>query len=129
LDAGALWKLTDGLWFGAAFGNLNRPLLGKTAERLTPWCEAGLSWKIPGNIVVSFEMNKDGFFPPEFSGGFEYFLAGFVALRAGGEVATGTFSCGTGLTLDGCDLDYAVTLHPDLGISHYLSLTIRPGGW
>ncbi len=124
LDAGAVVLLSPELLFGIAVTNLSAPRIGACRERLPEACTAGISYRPLGDLTLTLEASRESGFPLGIRGGASCELLGCFALRAGMSDGPETWSAGCGLTLGAVALDYALTTHPALGMSHHLSLTL-----
>lgn len=122
LDAGLVASPQNQFSLGFGLKNINRPTMGQASEELpqeltmgcdynpTPWASSGLGLQMqPG-------------WPAQLRVGQEFWILPNLALRFGYQNRPGAVSGGFGLRFLNYALDYAVRTHPELGLSHCLSL-------
>jgi hypothetical protein len=124
LDIGALLRIVPGISYGVVFRNVNRPAIGDDQETLPQSLSMGVSvHPLPGALVAVC-MEKDSRYPFEMSVGVEYCLEDLVALRFGAAHEPSTVAAGIGVRTSLLSMDYAYTMHPDLGGTHSVSLSV-----
>ncbi|MCS7012953.1 MAG: helix-hairpin-helix domain-containing protein [Chloroherpetonaceae bacterium] len=127
LDIGILALITPDLSIGVAAMNLNRPAFSHSGETLAQVYMAGLSYRLLKSLRAFFDVEKDIRYPLSIKSGMEFEAVEAVALRAGFSTEPQRFTAGVGVRYSVFDADYALTTHPELGFSHYLTLSIRLG--
>ncbi len=128
IDIGLLFLITPELSIGFSATNLNRPTIGISNEVLAQTYTAGASYRLFKNLRAVVDFEKDVRFPLTVKSGVEFDAVQYLSLRAGFSTEPQRLTGGVGIHYALADIDYAVTTHPDLGLSHQLSLTIRFGG-
>jgi hypothetical protein len=113
------------LSIGAMFTNLNQPEISKANEKLPQTMNLGFCYYPMEYLTISFELYRDIRFSPEYRAGFSYDITSSFGIRAGIENNIETFSLGFGLKTEWACSDYAVKVHPALGVSHILTLQIN----
>lgn len=127
LDAGVLVELTGDVSWGARASNINSPTIGEAKERLPQVFAAGVSYKPLHEATLAVDFVKDIRYPVEVRMGLEYRLLDIVHLRAGSVTEPSSLHAGVGVAYQFLQLDYAITDHPDLGMTHQFSVSIRLG--
>jgi competence ComEA-like helix-hairpin-helix protein len=128
VDAGILVLITPELSLGVSAINLNRPSMGISSEPLAQVYMAGLSYRLLKNLRAFLDVEKDIRYPLSFKSGLEFDAVQYVSLRAGFSTEPQRISGGIGVHYAMVDADYAFLTHPELGLSHHLTLSLRLGG-
>ncbi len=121
LGVGLLGRPAEWLSLGLSASNLNRPSISQQEERISQGLNIGLAIRPRSDVTVSFQAAARQGWPLQVRLGQEY-RYGPLALRAGLSDRPSAISLGFGVTRRRIRLDYAVRTHPDLGLSHCLSL-------
>ncbi|MCU0644551.1 MAG: hypothetical protein MUC94_09845 [bacterium] len=126
IDIGFLTKITQKFQWGFFATNINRTTYKNCSEPLPQTFAAGISILPFEDLIINFDIFKDTAFPLELRMGLEYFLFQRIAFRAGFSDEPTEFCFGFGLPFSYFELDYAVTSHIDLGLTHYFSIQFYP---
>ena len=123
IDFGGTASITEVIGFGAYIRNINQAQLKDSREQNLPTLlYAGLSIKPTNKILLAIETEKDLDNDAVFKAGLEYkFLDKFFA-RTGIKTDDFTNHFGIGFISQKLGIDYAMTWHQTLGLSHELSL-------
>mgnify|MGYP001268946545 CR=1 FL=1 len=122
LDLGILGKPVEWLFLGMKTANVNRPTIGQNGEELSQSLSLGAAVEPLDEITLSVELNCQRDWPSQVRIGQEYRYRNLLALRAGFCDRPNAASLGFGVIYKNLRLDYAVRTHPDLGLSHCLSV-------
>ena len=122
IDVGFLTKITQKFQWGFFATNINRTTYKNNNESLPQTFATGISILPLEDLIINFDIFKDTAFPLELRMGLEYFLLQRIAFRAGFSDEPTQFCFGFGLPFSYFALDYAVTSHIDLGLTHYFSI-------
>ena len=127
VDVGLLARFSDLIRWGIIIRNINMPTIGAAQEKLPEVFTTGISLAPAKQCIFSGDLQKEISFDPTLRGGMEYWIIDALALRAGiiGEPAE--YTGGFGLKYSAFVFDYAFTSHGDLGLSHFITLTIQTG--
>jgi len=125
LDIGFLVRIIPKMRWGFFATNLNRAAMGKTSDNLPQTFGTGIAIFPVEDLTLDLDIFKDSMFPLEFRCGIEYLLFHQIALRTGFSTEPAQFAAGLGFLFSHFELDYAVTTHPDLGLTHHLSFQLR----
>lgn len=125
IDIGLLAKISSRVSWGFFTTNMNRARLGQNYEPLPQTLGTGISVCPTNDLVFNVDIYKDSLFPVEFRCGVEYRLLNRIALRSGFSTEPSQFCAGFGLLFSRIEIDYAVTTHQTLGLSHHFSLQIQ----
>jgi hypothetical protein len=128
LDAGVQIAVTGEMVYAFCVSNLNAGTIGSTKERLPQVFSTGIMYHPVPGACIGLDIVKDIAFPANLRLGVEYIMVALVALRAGVSSEPSGVSGGIGLVTSLFQLDYAISSHPDLGMSHHLSLAVNFGG-
>jgi hypothetical protein len=123
LDVGVLVHITRGISYGFALDNLNRPTIGSEKEALPQTMRMGISVRPLPNALVALSGEKDSHYPFGLAIGLEYFLEDVVTLRLGAANEPSNIAAGIGIRTSLLCMDYAYTMHPDLGGTHCVSVS------
>jgi len=128
LDIGWSTLAGDGLRLGAVWRNVNRPELGLSGEEIPGGLIVGVSGTISGRLSWTVEDRR--LFPGGSGVGFGVAgrLYGGFRAEMGYRRETGEYSMGATMNLSLLRWDYSVSIHPMLGITHYISMAIGFGG-
>jgi hypothetical protein len=129
VTAGVLLRLSESVSLGLCADNLNAPTIGAAREPLPQTMHAGMSYRPLPDLLIAADIGKDLQFPADLSIGFEYAPIEVLFLRSGTTLNPSTYSAGVGIRTAILQLDYALSAHSDLGLSHGISLTLILEGW
>ena len=124
-DFGFLVQLTPKLNWGFFATNLNRATMGRNHDKLPQTFCTGVAIFPVDGLILNLDVFKDSMFPLEFRCGMEYLLFQRIALRSGFSTEPAQFCAGFGFLFSNFQVDYAVTTHQSLGLSHHLSLQLQ----
>ena len=127
LDLGVLLTISEKVQWGFAAYNINAPCIGDENEKLPEMLVTGIRFVPISGALLQVDVQKDIIYPIEICFGAEYTLFDTIAIRGGGDFGLTTFSSGLGLQVDSFTLDYAISMHPDLGSTHQLSISFSFG--
>lgn len=127
LDAGCTIGISDGLLWGLCLRNVNRPEIGKTGEPISRSWSSGLSFVPVTGGLIALEYEKPESADPALSVGVEYRIVRELELRGGISDVPPLLSAGFGVHLDPVVVEYAVTVHQELGPMHSFGLSVRWG--
>lgn len=122
LDVGLLVAITPDITAGFSTTNLNQPTIGKTEDKLAHTYQAGLAYFYDTSVCLVFDIETSSRSDLNIRSGLEYTPVQFFSMRAGFSTEPSEFSGGFGLHYSTLDFDYAITSHPDLGLTHALTL-------
>lgn len=126
IEFGGLIKFSKKIIIG---GYLFHPLgFGQKFEQLNflhTNLKTGLSYRPSENLMINIEYKWSGNKEHFMIFGLEYMIRGKFALRTGFNIDTLKSSMGLGFKPGKFRLDYALMIHPVLGISHEFSISIN----
>lgn len=125
-EIGIMAKLIKGLSIGAHIYNPSRSKLADyDNERIPTIMTFGAAYKFSDKALLNAEVEKDLQLKPVLKGGMEYHIIKQLYLRAG--ISTNpTQSCfGFGVDIAGFKLDFASSIHPQLGITPHISISYQ----
>ena len=123
VDAGFLFKPHEKITVGFSSRNLNRPSIAH--DKLPQVFLLGLSYRILDALTLNTDIYKDVKFPTDIRAGAEYQFAEKFWLRIGTGSEPSRFSAGLGFDFGAGTIDYAVYSHPELGVTHALSVSLH----
>lgn len=127
IDLGLLTRIGSRVMVGIAAKNINAPEIGQANEPLPRVFTVGFSYQPLDGVSLAVDYRKEIGFAASPRVGFEYWIVEYVALRGGFADEPATYAAGGGLRYDLFQLDYGVTTHEELGITHQISFTLRWG--
>ena len=123
IDLGLLVRAGPGLSYGCAIQNLNSPCVGKDKEALPRSLSMGICVQPVRAGFLIASADKDVHHPVELALGAEYCIEEILTIRIGTSHEPSTISAGLGIQRSSLCIDYAFTVHPDLGGTHCISLS------
>ncbi|HEY6192502.1 MAG TPA: hypothetical protein VI215_09300 [Bacteroidota bacterium] len=127
VDAGALIEGPAGLRFGLSVKNATAATLGVSREPLPQVYSIGLSCAPAEELLLAADFRKESGYEASPRIGLEYRIAGAIAIRMGIPDAVSEFAGGLGVGYGPLQLDYALTVHQELGWTHDVTLTVGGG--
>jgi hypothetical protein len=124
IDAGCLYSLTGTTSFGLAVQNLTGAGFGADDD-IPRTLLMGLSQTVEGIAVLNADIVHDSRYPVAYRAGADLPLHEFVVIRAGVDGGTERLFGGFSLSVLPFRIDYAVTAHPVLGLSHTIGITVQ----
>ena len=124
LNFSMLYKILSDLSIGAMVTNINQPVISSVHENLPQTMNIGFCYTPVRDIMILFEIFQDNRFTPDFRAGFSYQVISILTIRAGIEDQTNMYCYGLGINMPWINFDYALQNHPDLGVSHIITISI-----
>ncbi|MEQ9165201.1 MAG: hypothetical protein RLO12_03025 [Fulvivirga sp.] len=123
IDFGGIAEISDQLRFGAYIRNINQAQLAELYdERIPTYLNAGLVYLPNDNLTLSAEVEKELENDPVFRMGLEYIFHKKLAVRTGIKTNAFTNYFGLGFISQKLLIDYALTKHQVLGLSHQVGI-------
>lgn len=123
LDFGGIAEISEQLRFGAYIRNINQAQLAELYDEQIPtYLNAGLAYLPSDNITLSTEVEKELENDPVFRLGLEYVFHKKFTIRTGIRTNPFTNYFGLGFISQKLLIDYALTNHSTLGLSHQLGV-------
>ena len=126
-DAGFSYSVSDDLLLGCSAANITGSRIGACRERIPQSLTFGAGYRPAAGLEIAADLERDPAYPLEFRLGAACEIFQCLSLRAGTTDRPSTYSAGMGLAADFIDIDYALTSHPELGVTHHFSITVFPG--
>lgn len=128
LDLGIQGRPLPQLALGIAARNVNRPRMGDPRQELAQELAAGLAYSPEERATAAIHLQAQRDWPVQLRVGQEFRIWKGITVRAGYSNRPASVSGGFGLQLGGHSFGYAVRSHPELGLSHCLTLYFAAGG-
>lgn len=125
IDLGFLAHLSNVLKVGFSAVNLNRPTWGETKDKLPQIFRGGFSYLPLKSVLLGFEIEKDVRYPFNLKFGLEYNLLEMFAMRFGYNNSPSKFAGGFGVSYSMFQINYAVSSHLDLGLTHLFGIDLK----
>lgn len=123
-DLGGIVELIPSVSFGAYISNFTASTLNNIDQSKLPvTMQIGISYLPTEDIILNLDVHKDVDFDAEIRAGLEYRIIEKVFVRTGINSNPFRAYFGGGLKFGKFKLDYAVTSHQFLGMSHQASVT------
>jgi hypothetical protein len=122
--AGIRGKLTRELAVAASARNLNAPRIGSSNEELPQDYRAAVSYDPAASLTLTADYAKQTGFEPSANVGVEYRFIEEFCVRFGFSQLPELSSAGVGIRAGMFRVDYALTYHTDLGVSHVATLSL-----
>jgi hypothetical protein len=122
-EAGLQFEIVKNLRMGAHIFNINRARMANyNQERIPTIMKLGLAYTFSEKVMVTAEAEKDIEQKPMIKGGVEYRIAKPLYLRTGISTNPTLNTFGIGVLMKDIRFDFAMGLHPELGLTPHLSL-------
>jgi len=126
LEFGGLIKFSSKVVLGGYFFHpLEISQRFKQLSFLQTLLKTGLSYRPSENLMANIEYKWNGNMMHFLIFGIEYLVRGKIALRTGFNIETLQSTLGIGFRPETFRLDYAIMIHPLLGVSHEFSFNIN----
>lgn len=125
MDVGMLVPVFQTLRWGVAATNINAPHIGTDGEKLPQVFTTGISYRPIPSLSFGLDYEKEIGFAGTPKFGCEYWVIDEVALRAGFVDEPTLYTMGMGVRYSFFQVDYGVTIHRVLGLTHQMSVTLR----
>lgn len=126
INFGGQAEITNQLVFGAHIYNLNQAKIADYKdERIPTIMKAGLSYKPIKQLLLNIEVEKDIVQKIKYKVGIEYIVLEKIRFRTGINIQPQVIFFGTGYSSKTFIIDYALTWHQQLGLSHSISLVYQ----
>jgi len=124
VDAGLRLLLSEVFACGVAASNINAPAVGSAREKIPQAFSTGIMASPLESVHLSLDLIKDVRFPACLKMGVEVSLLETLALRCGTSTDPSMVACGLGLTALFMQIDYAMTYHSVLGMTHLFTFSL-----
>ncbi len=124
VDLGIQGRPVEGLTLGLAARNVNRPRIADPQEDLAQDLSAGLAYAPAERATTALQIQAQRGWPAQLRAGQEFQILKGIAVRAGYSTGPASVSGGVGLEIGRYSFGYAVRSHPELGLSHCLTLAL-----
>lgn len=126
MEFGGIVKILPELHFGAYIFNPTQSDPYRDRSGILPMLlKAGLSYRPVTNLMLNIEYQYHLYVKRSLSIGMEYVIREKVAVRSGINLWTQRSTFGIGFSPGRFQINYAVDVHPLLGISHEFSVTFK----
>lgn len=126
-NAGGIAKLNKSINLGFSVENFTRTSAVEEDNQFPVVLWSGLSYKVIDELQTFIAVKKELNYSPSLRLGAEYNLFEYIQLRFGAGNEPNIFSGGIGIIYQLFQFDYAVSSHPDLGLTHQFGLIVRFG--
>jgi hypothetical protein len=123
INAGFHVSFGTGVGLGATVRNLNRPVLGQSREPVGTEILAGVQYAPVPSCRLMAGVAKEERSEEAGAAGVEIDFPGMLTLRAGTDGLG--YGLGAGLQVSGVRLDYALSSHMELGVTHHFSVVVE----
>lgn len=125
IDVGTLLRISNRVQWGIAAKNINSPTIGVSREPLPQTFTAGVAYLPAARVSLTLDYVKETGWDPSLKGGFECWIIDAVALRMGVSNEPSEYAGGIGIKYRNFQVDYAFSMHQELGMTHQWSVLIR----
>lgn len=126
-DFGGQLRCSGRLCAGFCLRNLGNAVIGRCREELAQSLQSGFAYTASPSTSINADLVLEKGQTIALHCGAEYLLDERLALRAGFNSAGQRFAAGFALQLQALDIEYSVTTHPWLGLSHQCGLSWSAG--
>ena len=124
-NLGTIVKINKQIGIGFVVENIYRATLANESNQIPSVMWLGTNLNLLEEISFTAAIRKEIGFNPSLRIGTEYSIIHFLNLRIGVSNEPNSYSCGFGILYDFIQADYAISSHPNLGLSHQFGLIIR----
>ncbi len=125
INVGGIATLTKEINIGLSIENITRTTAADEDDQIPVVLTSGINYKVIEEVDTYLAVRKEINFPVSLHLGTEYRPIDFLVLRVGTSTETDSYSGGIGILYNFIQADYAVTSHPDLGLTHQFGLILR----
>jgi hypothetical protein len=125
LNVGGIAKLNEQIGFGFAIENITRSTISKDDDQIPTVFWGGVHFHPVKDFVFSSSLRKELGYNVSLRFGAEYSIVEFLRLRFGVQNEPSLYNGGFGIVYDFLQVDYAISSHNDLGLTHQFGLLIR----
>lgn len=123
LQFGGNVEISPKIIYGAHVYNMLRARMDKNSQLYYPVImKTGFSYLSNKSVLLSFELEKDNRYDPNFKAGVEYKMTDWAFLRVGVNSIPSNVFGGLGFKLKEWKFDYGVSFHNRLGLVHFIGL-------
>ena len=122
IDLGLQAKINKQFSLGFVIQNAARTTINNEADQIPVVLWAGTDIKILKELIFCIAFQKELGFDPSLRLGTEYYPLEFLHIRFGVSNNPEKYAAGIGIVYQSVNFDYAVSSHPDLGLTHQFSL-------
>lgn len=123
ISASAAYEISESVIWSLLYQNLNAPRIGASDELLPQVIVAGFSFTPNSRIAATTEFEKDLQFDSRYKFGLLWKPFESFTLMTGFATNPGQVTAGITLKIIGQEISYAIANHPELDLSHILSLS------
>jgi hypothetical protein len=124
VDVGFLVEFSRSVQWGFSASNINTPTIGASKEALPQVYATGVHFRPTDDASLGADIVKDIRYPAELHVGIAYTIVGVLEIRGGTATEPSLYTAGTGVHYKFLRLDYAFSMHQNLGATHSFSLSI-----
>lgn len=124
-NLGGLSYITSDLRLGFYLANLTRSTYGDDPDQIPVRYNFGVSYDALPELSLNSAIEKELGFPVSLRFGIEYLIIQYLSLRIGINNQPSTYSAGVGIHYSYFNLDYSLTSHQDLGLTHQVGLIMH----
>ena len=123
LNAGIITVLHQRTKIGFMLTNINKPTMGKDEKHEIPQQLAlGLSYIPYQGVITAIDLKKNSDGETEIRGGVEVGIHPAMTLRMGVRNNPASYSAGAGFNVMGIKIDYALSTHAKLNLTHHFAV-------
>lgn len=128
VDAGIFYQPMEWMNIGISIFNLTQNTIGQSEEKLPVVWRTGTAIRLIQDIYLTTELYKQTGFSADWRTGFIYGIHENLTIFSGFGTEPSSLSAGFTLHYIGSDFDYSISNHPQLGLSHGISIGYNFGG-
>ncbi len=122
LDFGAIYSITEQWNIGFAMHNVTASSFG-VDDDIPQSLMTGISYRLDDQVVVNLDLVKDIRYELTYRAGMEFAPLEVITLRAGTDGVSGRLFGGIGIHINSILINYGVSAHPELGLTHSIGTT------
>jgi len=124
VSLGASVEFRPDLIAGFSVANVNNPVIGEAEEHVPREFRFCVEYRPVTGLAVALDLDKETLSPFGVHVGISWRLTEQVGIRIGGSTDPSLVSGGLWVRLTSFGIEYAVSVHPFLGMTHQAALTI-----
>lgn len=124
-NLGGIAEVTKSLRLGFLLENLTRTKVADEENSIPVVFSGGIGYKAIEDLSVYLAIRKELNYNASIRMGVEYLVTKFLQLRVGASNEPNIYSGGFGIIYDIFQIEYALSSHPDLDLSHQFGIVIR----
>ncbi|MFA6467453.1 MAG: hypothetical protein WCW35_01020 [Bacteroidota bacterium] len=125
MDIGMIYSLNEQVNIGLVLNNLSGASFGGDDD-IPRVITSGISYSFSEQAAIHMDVVKDVRFAAAYRAGFDIRLHDYIVVNAGTRSDASQLCGGIGIVIPDWQIDYGITTHTELGLTHSIGITFHP---